>query len=293
MALIIRNGLLTTMTERGSIQSDVLVSNGRITRIAEHIDDGGLHHCIDAAGMTILPGLVDASVGDGGLDADYLTEVAVASGVTSALLRPDTGKICRILCSDGIQESVLRLCFPDQMTDAQLCSCLQEHAAAGLRDLCEIGSREQCQRVLRIAREIKARLVLANLTGCEGLTAEIAEGGFPVILGVRHSRCGSPWRMAAELDALGVPVAISCNHPAAKLKLLPVCAELCAREGMPRERALATITRTPAELLCLHDCGRIEEGCRADLAIFDGNPLLLATDLVMTIADGKMRRKTG
>ena len=94
------------------------------------------------------------------------------------------------------------------------------------------------------------------------------------------------WAFAAGLDEAGVHVAISTGHPAAKMKLLPVCAGLCVRDGMARERALASITSMPADLLGLSDRGRIAEGCRADLTIFDGDPLLLATSLIMTIAGG-------
>ena len=133
------------------------------------------------------------------------------------------------------------------------------------------------------------KVMLVHLSGCEQMLEAIAMAECPVIIGVSTARHSSPWKMVRQLDALGVPVALTCNHPGAKLCHLPLCAALCAREGMNRERALHAVTTAPAALLGLSDAGRISVGAQADLAIYDGDPLLLATSHVMTISGGKIR----
>jgi imidazolonepropionase-like amidohydrolase len=51
--------------------------------------------------------------------------------------------------------------------------------------------------------------------------------------------------------------------------------------------ALRTVTIDAARLLQVDaSCGSIEPGKRADLSVYDGDPLMLATDHVMTLSGG-------
>lgn len=294
MALVIRNGLLMTMTEQGSLRGDILISGGRILKVAGKLDDleGFEHEELDAEGMTILPGLIDPYIRDGGAEPAWVAESALDAGVTTAVLLPETGQRCMLLGSGGLQSGV-SLLQPEALSDQRLAERLQRDAAREEIQLCSIRSRKQLERVLECSQGQKG-IVLTELNGCEGCAREIAASGFGAVLGVtRSASAGGSWRLAAELTAQGVPVAVSSFHPVSKLKLLPVCAGLCVREGMGREQALQAITSVPAALLGLTDRGRLQAGCRADLAIFDGDPLLLATSLVMTIADGRVHRSHG
>lgn len=294
MALVIRNGLLMTMTEQGSFRGDILISGGRILKVAGRLDDleGFEHDELDAEGMTILPGLIDPYVRDGGSEPAWVAESALDAGVTTAVLLPEAGQQCTLMGSGGLQSGV-SLLQPETLTDQRLAERLQRDTVKEQIQLCSIRSRKQLERVLACTEGLKG-IVLAELTGCEGCVREIAASGFGAVLGVaRSASAGGHWRLAAELTEKGVPVAVSSFHPVSKLKLLPVCAGLCVREGMDREHALRAITSVPAVLLGLTDRGRLQAGCRADLAIFDGDPLLLATSLVMTIADGRVHRSHG
>lgn len=291
MALVIRNGMLMTMTEQGSYRGDILISGGRILKVSERLDDleGFEHDELDAEGMTILPGLIDPYVRDGGAEPAWLAESALDAGVTTAVLLPEAGERCTLLGSGGLHFDVTLL-QPETLTDQRLAERLQRDAAKGETQVCSIRSKKQLERVLDCAEGL-AGIVLAELTGCEGCVRGIAASGFGAVVGVaRSASAGGMWRLAAELTEQGVPVALSTFHPVSKMKLLPVCAGLCVREGMDREHALRAITSVPAALLGLADRGRLQAGCRADLTIFDGDPLLLATSLVMTIADGRVHR---
>lgn len=291
MALVIRNGMLMTMTEQGSFRGDMMISGGRILKIAERLEalEGFEHDELDASGMTILPGMIDLYVRDGGAEPAWLAETALDAGVTTAVLLPESGERCTLLGTGGLRNTVHAI-LPEGLTDQQLSATL---ACAGREDaatICIVRSERHLKRVLECGSGNKG-IVLAELTGCENHCPEIAESGFGVVLGVVQQGGRGPWRMAVELHEAGVPTALSSCYPACKMKLLPVCASLCVRDGMAREDALKAVTSVPVDLLKLQDRGVLREGCRADLAIYDGDPLLLATSHVMTIADGRLHRR--
>ena len=56
---LIKNGTVMTMGPQGTLQADILIENGKIIDIAEKITAEGAE-IIDAAGLLVLPGLVDA-----------------------------------------------------------------------------------------------------------------------------------------------------------------------------------------------------------------------------------------
>ena len=64
---LIKNGTVMTMGPQGTLQADILIENGKIIDIAEKITAEGAE-IIDAAGLLVLPGLVDAHSHIGGFD---------------------------------------------------------------------------------------------------------------------------------------------------------------------------------------------------------------------------------
>ena len=56
---LIKNGTVMTMGPQGTLQADILIENGKIAEIAENITAEGAE-IIDASGLLVLPGLVDA-----------------------------------------------------------------------------------------------------------------------------------------------------------------------------------------------------------------------------------------
>ena len=290
MTMLIKNGLIQTMTVQGAFIGDILAQGGRVEAVGTQIPPPEENTCIlDAKGLTILPGLIDAHIQDGPETDEVALRSPNAAGVTTGLLWPETEAPCRILTQDGSTPCAIHTLMPEKYTDAQLHERFILLANDGFRIACEIGSARECRRVLAAVHSTRIKAILVNLAGCDELLEAVALSGCPVVAGVSSGHTCSPWQMAQRLDALGVSVAVTCSYPDAKLRHLPLCAALCVREGMDRERALRTVTTAPAAILTLPEAGVIQPGARADFAIYDGDPLLLATSHVMTISGGKIR----
>lgn len=58
--LLIRNGMLHTMEAKGIIRGDLLIKNGKIVKIAKEITKTEQMQVVDAKGMHIYPGFIDA-----------------------------------------------------------------------------------------------------------------------------------------------------------------------------------------------------------------------------------------
>lgn len=58
--LLIQNGLLYDMEANRRFRADLLVRDGKIAEIAENIPKTEDMRVVDAAGMHVLPGLIDA-----------------------------------------------------------------------------------------------------------------------------------------------------------------------------------------------------------------------------------------
>lgn len=245
MSILIRGGMLITMTEKGAFMGDILIRDGMIEAVEEQIDTTQIVVCevMETAGCVVTPGLVDACVHDCAEEKAYFRSAMLSSGVTTSCIWDETGHPCWLVDSHGFHDADVKL--PDGTI------------------------------------QIDPMVDKAPGQGTVGV-------GSRVIITSRKRSCESPWASAVKLRKQGVPVAVSTGYPAAKQKLLPVCAGLCVRDGMAREDALAAITRDAAAVLGLTDRGRIAPGMRADLTIFDGDPLLLATSLVCTIAGGRI-----
>jgi len=285
VSLLIKDARLLTMTEAGVITGDLLIEQGRISRFGCRIDPEQNMNVIHADGLTVMPGMIDLCIWDDGADPSYTMQTALASGITTYLQMKDgAGLFGCLMGTDDECAKRISCIDPDAMsaTVLQRRLCDEEPVIAMVRD------QRQCESVLSAAEGSAHKPVLAVITGSYDMINTIAESGCGVIIGANRTGGISPWNLAARLDERGVTVAVSTCYPSAKMKVLPLCAGLCMREGMPHNRALYTFTRNPADMLGLSDCGRIAVGCKADLAIFDGDPLLLATSHVMTIANGKL-----
>lgn len=90
------------------------------------------------------------------------------------------------------------------------------------------------------------------------------------------------------LHEAGVTVAIQTDAPVLPQEHLDVCVGLAVREGLPAEEALKTVTRNPAEILGIENrVGTLEPGTDADVAIWDGEPFEIDTDVQHVFVDGK------
>ncbi|MBR7092752.1 MAG: amidohydrolase [Clostridia bacterium] len=148
---------------------------------------------------------------------------------------------------------------------------------------------------VRIAKEFGLRLVIVHGTGAAAAAERLAAEGVPILSGPLLSDRSKPElheltpATPGILAAAGVPVGIVCDHPVIPQQYLGLCAGLAVREGMSRQSALEALTIVPARILGLADeIGSVEPGKRADLVLFDADPLTVAAKPVMVIAGGKV-----
>ncbi len=97
------------------------------------------------------------------------------------------------------------------------------------------------------------------------------------------------FKTAGVLNAHGVKVAITTDHPVSIIASLPLCAGLAVKAGLPLMEGLRAITIYAAQICGVDDrVGSLETGKDGDIVIFDGNPMEIFTHTLMTIIDGKI-----
>lgn len=148
---------------------------------------------------------------------------------------------------------------------------------------------------IRIAKEFHLGLTLDHCTEGHLIAQEIAESGFPAIVGpslASRSKIEveeADFKTAGVLDKAGVLVALTTDHPVTRLQYLPICAALAAKEGMGHEAALRAITINAARICRLENrLGSLKPGKDADFIITDGDPLEIKTQVLATVMNGKV-----
>lgn len=153
---------------------------------------------------------------------------------------------------------------------------------------------------IRIAKEFGISLTLDHCSEGHLIANEIAQSGFPAIVGPDLT-CRNKieiqnvdFKTAGILHQAGVPVAVCTDHPVSQIQTLPLCAGLAVRAGLPMEAGFAAITCNPARICRVFDrVGSLEEGKDADIAIFSGNPMEIYTQTAATVIDGRIVYRKG
>lgn len=148
---------------------------------------------------------------------------------------------------------------------------------------------------IRIAKEFGLGLTLDHCTEGLLIAEEIAKSGFPAIVGpslasrTKEEVGLSDFKTAGVLRKAGVLVALTTDHPVSRIQHLPLCAALSAKEGMREWDALRAITIDAARICRVdHRLGSLKAGKDADLAIYDGNPLEIASRVRYTLINGEI-----
>ena len=148
---------------------------------------------------------------------------------------------------------------------------------------------------IRIAKEFDIKLTLDHCTEGHLIADELAEEGYPVIVGPSLSERSKielrnlTFDTAGILSNAGLEVSIMTDHPVIPVQYLPMCAGIAIKHGMNKEKALEAITINPAKALGIEDrVGSIEVGKDADIVIWDNCPLELQSNVLYTIIDGKV-----
>lgn len=148
---------------------------------------------------------------------------------------------------------------------------------------------------IRIAREFHLDMTLDHCSEGHLIAEEIAESGFPAIVGPDFASRNKievqnmAFKTAGVLEKAGVPVAIMTDHPVSLIQSLPLCAGMAVKAGLSEEAGLRAITIQAARICRMDDrIGSLEPGKDADIAVFSGNPMETFTKTLYTIIDGKL-----
>ena len=106
MTYILKNATVITMDDqRVFYNTDLFVANGRILKIAPHIEPLGVN-TVDCTGKFLLPGLIDCHVH---MDSNEITEMLLANGVTACRNMwgfPETQQWKLNRANDSVQRSI-------------------------------------------------------------------------------------------------------------------------------------------------------------------------------------------
>ncbi|WP_425602168.1 amidohydrolase family protein [Stenotrophomonas lactitubi] len=152
------------------------------------------------------------------------------------------------------------------------------------RIVVEVDRAADIRQLLRWAAREKVKIAIAGGAEAWQLAPELAAAKVPVFvdalgnLPTTFDQIGATLENAARLQRAGVPVAFAqrddASHNARKMRQL---AGNAVANGLPWADGLAGLTRVPAEVLGVADqIGSIEPGKRADLVLWEGDPLDVA-----------------
>ncbi|AWH18594.1 amidohydrolase [Stenotrophomonas sp. ZAC14D2_NAIMI4_7] len=149
------------------------------------------------------------------------------------------------------------------------------------RIVVEVDRAADIRQLLRWAAREKVKVAIAGGAEAWQLAPDLAAAQVPVFVDAlgnlpsTFDQIGASLENAARLQRAGVPVAFAqredASHNARKMRQL---AGNAVANGLPWADGLAGLTRVPAQALGVADqIGGIEPGKRADLVLWEGDPL--------------------
>ena len=147
---------------------------------------------------------------------------------------------------------------------------------------------------IRIAKEFGVKMTLEHCTEGHLIVDKMAEAGFPCAVGPTLTHAGKievrnrSWETPGVLAAAGCLVSIITDAPVIPQQHLTLCAAMAGKAGMPAYEALKAITINPARHLGVEDrVGSLETGKDADIVVYSGSPLEVASVLELVLINGK------
>jgi imidazolonepropionase-like amidohydrolase len=158
---------------------------------------------------------------------------------------------------------------------------LADYSAGTRRVVFDVNRASDIRQVLAFAKREHLRAALRGADESWRVAAELAAAGVPVLLDPlddlpgSFDSVGATLENAARLEHAGVKIAFSFNDPQPhNIRKLRQGAGIAVAHGLPREAALAALTRNPAEIFGVADRnGSIARGRVADLVLWSGDPL--------------------
>lgn len=355
--VLVRAGTVYTMTGEPLRPGAVLVSGGKIAKVASEIEALAGMKVIDVGSGALMPGLVDAytHLGLDGGNSEYTREVtpglrvlpsidwrhrtfreALTAGTTTACVAPGTDNVfagvaavvktasdaadTRVLARDAallvtvasdprgrnmsrtsptsiyVRQPtnrmgvvwILRQTLDRARHDESPELAVVREALGKKRPLLAVSRQDfDLLALLRLSEEFSLEPIACGADESYKVARELAKARVPVILGPLSTATGRgtegteiAWNKAGVLHAAGVTTALSGGE-------LLEQARFAHRFGLPRDAALAAITRVPAELLRLGDrVGSIADGRDADLVALTSDPLDLTARVRWVMVGG-------
>lgn len=173
--------------------------------------------------------------------------------------------------------------------------CYRELFAGNIPLKAHVHRADDIFTAIRIAKEFGLGLTLDHCTEGHFIAEEIAASGYPAIVGpslasrTKEEVSQSDFKTPGILQKAGVLVALTTDHPVSRIQYLPLCAALAVKEGMDRWGALRAITIDAARICRVdHRLGSLKVGKDADLVVYDGDPLEIASTVCATFINGKI-----
>lgn len=147
---------------------------------------------------------------------------------------------------------------------------------------------------LRIAAEFKLQIILNYGSDAYKAAKKLAANNIPVLIGPippyrsTQETMGTLYENAALLHKAGVKIAFQTGS-AHNLGSLLHQASIAVSYGLPYEEALKALTINPAQIFGLeNELGSLEKGKRADIVMFDGDPLNSLSHVKMVMIGGQI-----
>ncbi|MDE7329787.1 MAG: dihydroorotase [Clostridia bacterium] len=196
--LLIKNG--TVVTANGENKADLLIENGKITKIAPRIDE----KCktIDAAGKHVFAGIVDMHVHlrepgfEGKEDIESGSKAAVKGGVTTVCCMPNTNPVndsAVVTAYINHRAEEVNLCKVRPIgaitkgQNGESLSDIGKMKAAGIVAISDDGKSVENSQIMRLAMEYANDFNLKCLCHCED--KNLVDGGV-VNEGYNSTLCG-------------------------------------------------------------------------------------------------------
>jgi imidazolonepropionase-like amidohydrolase len=146
---------------------------------------------------------------------------------------------------------------------------------------------------LELANEFHLKVILNHVTHSASLLDKIAATGLPVIVGPIYEqpkeseRYDAVFSMPAQLAKRGVKIAFA-SYDAHQARNLPYAAGYAVAFGLPADEALKAMTINPAQMWGVDkDLGSLEVGKMANIAVANGDPLDVKTDVKHVFIQGQ------
>jgi len=160
----------------------------------------------------------------------------------------------------------------------------------GLPAVVRVSSTDEIQRATALRQEFGFKLILLGAE--EGLHAidDVKRVSAGVALGpMRVSDVRRKLELPGRLSRAGVRIGFSSDAPSADESYLRVSAALAVKYGLDRDDAMRALSLWPAEMLGVADqLGSLDEGKLADIVVYGGHPLSLASPVELVLVDGRI-----